>query len=718
MRNAARRYLPAEQRDKPITTPFCEVEARLGILKVPHAVPDRRVTSTGAKTFKGQHVHAFDCSRHNCGMLAGVSRSHFVKCGTSSGISEVSALTKALNVTNAEQLKHGDLVETELVETVYTGYAHDARVCFPGEHPAPRGRTASVAGQMESKEKLMVRDLTLPAANFDLRVSLASEKIMNSVVHEPPPGWKSKRIKRRRSYYRRDQTIKWQIDVTEVTTIHNSSLRGGHGTTEVDYEIEMELLPQVLLQLINENDDANLKQTTTLLAQQLWWMVAQLNPLQDALDAEEYLRDHPNHKAVQVALAQCGAFKKFMDSSSRSGGDHAMYDSPIGKNTPPSPALANVKFVGCMPVNFARHNIEEIQSAASNEYFVSEKTDGVRYFMVFTGDTVVLVGRDMKGKQPIPMTTGHDPAQDPFAPIMNLIKPGTVFDGEVVMNRRPGRHKARPVYIVFDILAISTTEPVLQLPFEQRLRHLRQATFRTPTANHDMFDARFVADPSVALPLVRKNFVKRTELDELLTHVHEERGMRCYRNGDLHNHLTDGVIFQPNLPYVLGTDVNLLKWKYLDTVTIDVEELPLRHNDDEDTLRVGCLGEEQTHVDLTRHVLLPKSERMRLEADKFEARGRIVEVGFDPETGEWYYLTLRGDKVAPNHISTVIGSTLELGENVTTEELRYRMSVPPGQRDMFRKDMRGMLRQLLEHQRKRLAAQRQSSSNGQHHQHR
>lgn len=186
--------------------------------------------------------------------------------------------------------------------------------------------------------------------------------------------------------------------------------------------------------------------------------------------------------------------------------------------------------------------------------------------------------------------------------------------------------------------------------------------------------------------------------------------MRCYRNGDLHNHLTDGIIFQPNSPYVCGTDRKLLKWKYLDTMTIDVEILPLRHNDEDDALRVGCMGEEQTIVDMTRHVLLPKSERMKLEADRFASGGRISEVGFDPETGEWYYLTMRSDKIAPNHIGTVLGTMLELGECLTTDELRYRLSVHPGQRDNYRKDKRGMLKQLLDHQRKQLASSRHASS--------
>jgi hypothetical protein len=164
------------------------------------------------------------------------------------------------------------------------------------------------------------------------------------------------------------------------------------------------------------------------------WILTQLNPLKDAVDVEEALRDHPNPKAVQIALAQCGAFRQFMDS-----GGGTKYESPIGKSGPPATALANVNFVGCMPVNFSRHNLEEIQRAPDSAYYLSEKTDGVRHFMVFTGDTVVLVDRAMRGKQPIPLSGGD--SDEPIAPILDLIQPGTVLDGEVVMKRRVGRNR-------------------------------------------------------------------------------------------------------------------------------------------------------------------------------------------------------------------------------------------------------------------------------------
>jgi hypothetical protein len=68
-----------------------------------------------------------------------------------------------------------------------------------------------------------------------------------------------------------------------------------------------------------------------------------------------------------------------------------------------------------MLVNFSRHNIKEVQQSGENGCFLSEKTDGVRHFMIFTGDTVVLIDRAMRGKQPIP-GPGSCADEDPTAP--------------------------------------------------------------------------------------------------------------------------------------------------------------------------------------------------------------------------------------------------------------------------------------------------------------
>ncbi len=571
-------------------------------------------------------------------------------------------------------------------------------------------------GVTEKKEKLSTIDMALPAAPYDLRLTVASETSMKHSACPPiptvadiAPGWDKKRIKRRRSYSRADKSFAWRMDITEVTTTDNPgpNYKGNTSSlSQVGYEIEMELSSAMTQKLISTQEDAVARKLAETLAQQLWFMVQQLNPTQDVLEVSDFLREHTNAEETRLAIGQCGSIKRFLDSACQSW--RTAIAPEIGGRAPGNEdCLPPRNFIGSMPVNFSRHNIEEVQRSDGG-YYLSEKTDGVRYLLVFTGKSAVLVDRasheTKKAFQPKPWNDAeHD--NDPLHTMASLIKPGAVLDGEVVVHRK----LRRPIFIVFDVLANSATEPILHLPFERRLQHLKAASFVKVGTGIDVFDPSTVQDPNAPLPLVRKNFVDRNDLDKLLSHVVEERGTRAYRFGDTHHHLTDGIIFQPNTPYICGTDVNLLKWKYLDTVTIDVEILPPRPNygrnqsnyDDNNELRVGVMGEEGATVDMTRYLRLPDSERHRLEADRHETGSKIAEVGFDPTTGEWYYRNMRPDKVAPNHISTVLGTLLELAESLSTEELRYRMSVPFGMRDSYTKDVRNMQRQLLEHQRKK-----------------
>jgi ATP-dependent DNA ligase len=105
-----------------------------------------------------------------------------------------------------------------------------------------------------------------------------------------------------------------------------------------------------------------------------------------------------------------------------------------------------------MPNNFQRHNIEERQRCSNdNSYFVSEKMDGVRYIMTFTGSTVVLLDRSNKGYQPRSITTTNGEGNDtdePMKSLLHMVQPGTVLDGEVVLHRE----LRRPIFIVFDVL--------------------------------------------------------------------------------------------------------------------------------------------------------------------------------------------------------------------------------------------------------------------------
>lgn len=66
----------------------------------------------------------------------------------------------------------------------------------------------------------------------------------------------------------------------------------------------------------------------------------------------------------------------------------------------------------------------------------------------------------------------------------------------------------------------------------------------------------------------------------------------------------------------------------------------------------------------------------RLTADLSTITNRhdtICEVGMDPSTGEWFYKGIRPDKDRPNALRTVLSTLIELAENVSVEELEWRM---------------------------------------------
>ena len=52
------------------------------------------------------------------------------------------------------------------------------------------------------------------------------------------------------------------------------------------------------------------------------------------------------------------------------------------------------------------------------------------------------------------------------------------------------------------------------------------------------------------------------------------KGKRIYRESEKRYHKSDGLIFQPNTPYVFGTDVTLVKWKWPELTSVDLQVVP------------------------------------------------------------------------------------------------------------------------------------------------
>jgi hypothetical protein len=587
--------------------------------------------------------------------IAGVSHEHYVKT-TGDGLSFFSPITSSLGVAAAPPTTPSSLVQSsQLTEAVF--YSPDAqqRYIQSSVHP-PR---------FEAKQRILTKDIAVPASSYDFRLTLSTESPMPAAP-TPPKGMLLQREKSRKSYVRKDGRFAWQLDVTTVTTQNGTS-----------YELEMELVPEWTKKLVGLKSEtpeqrAELDKIVNGIAEQLVWMLGHLSPVESDLDVANFLQPHKDKKAVDLARRQCGALRSYSE------GNMSSFNGAVEHSHGPSLPHAEKRFIGSMPTNFQRHHID---SVVKGDYYVSEKTDGVRYLLIFTGSTAVLLDRTMTGWSPIPVQ--QDTGGDPFLELSQCVQPGTVFDGEVVINRL----SRKPQFIIFDVLCQGLSTPLTRHIFSERLRVLKSNDWLIESAHNPaagIVDTDLATTKSAcpALPLVRKVFQRRSDVDALLDRVKVDRGLRMYYNGPNHQHLTDGIIFQPNRAYALGTDFNLLKWKYLDTATVDVEV----QADSEGNYTFVCDAGDGAVVDMSRYIKLPPQELVRLEADRTVTNCKIAEVGFNP-IGEWYYKCMRTDKDRSNHISTVMGTLLELAEGISATEIRIRM-MPGGVGDSYDRNLR------------------------------
>lgn len=172
------------------------------------------------------------------------------------------------------------------------------------------------------------------------------------------------------------------------------------------------------------------------------------------------------------------------------------------------------RFPGPQPVSIERKHLHLL---SKNEYFVCEKTDGVRHFLAcFVPENenkkiCALVNRSFDYEM-FPLTVPRD----------------TLLDGELLGN----------TYIIHDAMWIQGRD-LRQMNLRDRLAHAKALVK--------------VILPIPKLRVVCKTMIPYSEIKQLMLGEH-----------------TDGVIFTPvNEPVRMGTHRTLFKWKPLEKITID-----------------------------------------------------------------------------------------------------------------------------------------------------
>eukprot|EP00300_Choanocystis_sp_HF-7_P002093 c11637_g1_i1.p1 GENE.c11637_g1_i1~~c11637_g1_i1.p1 ORF type:complete len:657 (+),score=145.33 c11637_g1_i1:32-2002(+) len=483
-----------------------------------------------------------------------------------------------------------DVKTVSTTETVHS-YEGNFRVISDLNSPSTR------LGQ--TKQKIEHRDFFLPHCPYDIRLEVAVETPLT------PVGDLQSEPKNIRTRERRCFTGPGLFGLSVDTTF----VKNASAENERAYEIELEI-PQNFF--ANVTDESSLVQCAAKFS---------------ALLSRGVMLLIPNvSEATQIEI-EPGHLRSIKDTCRSMSGHRS--DA----------------FPGTMPVGLARRHLETVRRG---EYFVSEKTDGVRYFMVRVhGYPTVMIDRKF-----------HVFTVSGLSLLSANVPEGTVLDGELVMNRK----ERRPYFIVFDLISIGG-QTVAHEPLFSRFSRITEFVGMT-FDQHRQSSSTFAIG---ALPLVRKVWYPLPQLRDLFKCIQQvDESVYLYNPRDNKRyHHTDGIIFAPNTPYVCGTNQHYYKWKWANQVTID-----FLVKVEGDAIVLFVQGPNEI-LDMTPQIGLHPMTRERILAEAHTRGGMPVvwELGFEKQTGYWKAKCLRSDKDKGNFILTAVDALMQLAENLEQNDL-------------------------------------------------
>ncbi|CAF9904317.1 MAG: Dcp1p-Dcp2p decapping enzyme complex alpha subunit [Alectoria fallacina] len=326
-------------------------------------------------------------------------------------------------------------------------------------------------------------------------------------------------------------------------------------------------------------------------------------------------------------------------------------------------------FPGAQPVSFAARHIAELQK---QDYFVCEKSDGIRCLMYLT------YGDQSDGRQQviylIDRKNDYWYVPGPVFP-KSVDKPydfhvATILDGELV-NDTQADGSIRMKYLVFDCLVLDANR-LIHRTLDKRLGYFYENLDNPLQAFYKKWK-----DDAAALPFL----VERKKME--LAYGIEKMFKEILPNLP---HGNDGLIFTcKSTPYQFGTDQHILKWKSEAENSIDfrmVLDFPtIQPDSDDDDADEGpypdysALPEIELYVNGDGDTDIPYG-RMHVEKPEWEGmkslqqplNWRIVECSQD-KSSQWRFLRFRDDKKEANHISTVNSVMESIQDSVSKEHL-------------------------------------------------
>lgn len=321
-------------------------------------------------------------------------------------------------------------------------------------------------------------------------------------------------------------------------------------------------------------------------------------------------------------------------------------------------------FPGAQPVSFASKHILELQK---QDYYVCEKSDGIRCLMYLTDD-----GYGHEVTYLIDRKNDYYHVPDLHFPLSTEQEQeyhtGTLVDGELVNDRqRDGTVQLN--YLVFDCLVLDGSS-LMHRTLDKRLAYFRDKVYNPYKALYKKYPEELQYLPF------------HVEFKNMEFGYGIEMMFRSVLPGLPHGN--DGLIFTcRNSPYQFGTDPHILKWKFEEENSIDFRlffEWPMIEPDAEDQANGDIEPYPDYHQKPRFHLAVHRDKDedvpygiMTVEDSEWEDMKamnepldeRIVECYLDKQK-HWRFLRWRNDKYDANHITTV-NSVMESIEDSVSE---------------------------------------------------
>lgn len=353
-------------------------------------------------------------------------------------------------------------------------------------------------------------------------------------------------------------------------------------------------------------------------------------------------------------------------------------------------ARNNRSFPGAQPVSFAAKHIEVLKT---EDYYVCEKTDGLRYLMYLTQDRDRDIHYLIDRKNDYYYVPGlHFPHHEDQT--FNRFHTNTILDGELVEDKFPDRASVVK-FLVFDCLVLDNNI-LMQRPLDKRLAYFKSHVLQP-------YKAMFKQNPNIARPFVVED--KATEFSYALEKMFKEVIPKVKQ---LHGN--DGLIFTcKNTPYKFGTDQHILKWKPPSDNTVDFllhinwaktepdlddpDQSPqedyhafpesfglyIYHGNDGQYAPVGDLHVEPSEWEEWKQLKRPLQDTIVecFQEDVPSASANVHDglnglANGNHNSGQdrrWRFYRFRDDKTDANHISTFTSVIGSIQDHVTEEDL-------------------------------------------------